>query len=134
MVSIKTKYAIAVITKMAIEKEELFSIKHLAETCDVPKKYLEQILNALRKAGIVKSIRGIQGGYQLNKQLSDITVYDIAFCLENSLLFSDGYAGTESLQSFWVSIDDKLRENLTVSIKKLVDHHIQSKQCLSYTI
>ena len=134
MMSVKTKYAIAVIMKMANDTTELFSIKQLSESCRVPKKYLEQILNALRKSGIVKSLRGIQGGYQINKDLADITVYDIAHCLENSLLFSAGYSGTKTLKSFWLTMDDKVKDVLSITIEDLVQDQLKQERCLSYTI
>ena len=68
MVSIKTKYALAVVLQLALQTTgDLLTIKDLAEKCQVPKKYLEQILNTLRKCGIVQSVRGPQGGVKLAK-------------------------------------------------------------------
>ena len=58
-------------------------------TMGVPRQYLEQILGNLRRAGLVKTVRGAQGGYQLAAQPSEITVLDIIDAMEGPVNFSD---------------------------------------------
>ncbi|MTV49729.1 Rrf2 family transcriptional regulator [Heliobacillus mobilis] len=58
------------------------SLKLVAERQDISEHYLEQIIAGLRKAGLVNSIRGAQGGYILSKEPSAITVGDIIRVLE----------------------------------------------------
>jgi Rrf2 family protein len=53
------------------------SAKEIAEDQEVSVKYLEALLTALRKAGLVRSVRGAGGGYLLAKPPSEITVRDI---------------------------------------------------------
>lgn len=60
-------------------------LKSIAERQGIPENYLEQIIAILKKSGFVKSIRGAQGGYILNKPSADITVGDILRALEGSL-------------------------------------------------
>ena len=135
MVSIKTKYGLSVVFNLAMQpKDSLITIKALSETCHVPKKYLEQILNALRKSNIVKSVRGTQGGYTLSRSANEITVYDIAFCLEQSLLFSEGYNGGSVLELCWKDIDLMVKSSFNISIASLIKKHLQSKQYLSFAI
>ncbi|MGQ9857153.1 MAG: RrF2 family transcriptional regulator [Thermodesulfobacteriota bacterium] len=52
-------------------------IRSIAERQEIPVRYLEQILNRLRRAGIVKTVRGPKGGYFLGRSPSQITVADV---------------------------------------------------------
>ena len=52
-------------------------------------KYLEQIFSGLRRAGLVKSIKGPQGGYLLAKSPESITVADVIYALDGSYLLED---------------------------------------------
>ena len=135
MVSIKTKYAIAVIVNLALNNSKgAFTIKQLSESCKVPKKYLEQLLNALRKEGILDSIRGANGGYFLAKPAQQIKVFDIARCLENTVKFSTGYNGGNALTNFWQTIDNDFKQTLNVTISDIIKNHVQSSGVLTYSI
>ena len=59
------------------------SLKDISLVTNISKNYLEQLLNNLRKDGIVSSIKGIKGGYYLSKALDEITLFDIFNSLEN---------------------------------------------------
>ncbi|MBN2260844.1 MAG: Rrf2 family transcriptional regulator [Clostridiales bacterium] len=61
------------------------SLAHISERQDISMSYLEQLIATLRKAGLVYSIRGSQGGYELNFSPSEITVGDILEVLEGQL-------------------------------------------------
>ncbi|MGD9932135.1 MAG: Rrf2 family transcriptional regulator [Dehalococcoidia bacterium] len=51
----------------------------------IPEQYLDQLLTTLRKAGIIRSIRGPSGGHELVKNPSDVTVLEVIQALEGSL-------------------------------------------------
>lgn len=70
-------------------------LKSVAEI-GVPEDYLEQLLGGLRRAGLVSTVRGAQGGYSLAKAPEEITVGDIIDALEGPLSISD-CVGDESL-------------------------------------
>lgn len=61
------------------------SLKSVAERQKISEHYLEQLMGQLRKAGLVKSTRGAQGGYFLVKQPSEITVGDIIRVMEGPI-------------------------------------------------
>ena len=65
------------------------SIKAIAERQDIPEAYLEQLIAALRKADLVTSTRGAQGGYALSRPASEITVGDVLRALEGGLNLVD---------------------------------------------
>ncbi|WP_406676515.1 RrF2 family transcriptional regulator [Moorella sp. ACPs] len=60
-------------------------IKSVAERQDISEHYLEQLIAVLRKAGLVKSVRGAQGGYILSRDPEEITVGDIIRVLEGPI-------------------------------------------------
>ena len=61
------------------------SLKDVSKRQDISLKYLEQIVNMLSKAGLVRSQRGAQGGYRLQRPAGEITVGDILRITEGSV-------------------------------------------------
>ncbi|HWQ43877.1 MAG TPA: Rrf2 family transcriptional regulator [Desulfosporosinus sp.] len=61
------------------------SLRSIAERQDISEHYLEQLVSGLRKAGLVKSVRGAQGGYVLGREPSKIKVGDIIRVLEGPI-------------------------------------------------
>lgn len=64
------------------------SLQSVAKT-GVPKQYLEQLLGHLRRAGLVDTVRGAQGGYHLAKRPEDVTMRDIIDALEGPVALSE---------------------------------------------
>jgi len=60
-------------------------LKSVAERQELSEHYLEQLISGLRKAGLVKSVRGAQGGYTLAKEPSEIKVGDVIRVLEGPI-------------------------------------------------
>ena len=88
-VSTKGLYGAQALIEMAVRKDEgVLQIKDLSEKCGIPKTYLEQLFNRLRKAGIVSSLRGNKGGYILAKEASEISLLEIMEALEGEVEIS----------------------------------------------
>ena len=64
-------------------------IKAIAERQNIPEAYLEQLIGQLRRSGLVKSVRGAQGGYLLSRSPSEITVGEVLRTLEGELAVVD---------------------------------------------
>jgi len=64
------------------------SLQCIAST-GVPKQYLEQLLGNLRRAGLVTTVRGAQGGYQIAKSPQEISILDIIDAMEGPLELSE---------------------------------------------
>ncbi|HEY6881090.1 MAG TPA: Rrf2 family transcriptional regulator [Polyangiales bacterium] len=60
-------------------------IREIAERQSIPPRFLEQIFQDLRRAGLVSSKRGPRGGYQLSRDPSEITLGDVIGALEGKL-------------------------------------------------
>ena len=65
------------------------SIKAIAEREGMPEAYLEQLIAGLKRAGLVTSTRGAQGGYMLARPPEEITVGDVLRALEGGLSLVD---------------------------------------------
>lgn len=73
-----SQYAIRVLNFIANHSQNrLCSAKELAEVLNIPYKFLTKIMGMLVKAEFIKSIKGRDGGYQLNKPASEIKLIDI---------------------------------------------------------
>ena len=65
-ISTKGRYALRLMLDLAQNRNEGFvALKDIADRQDISKKYLEQIVTPLNRAGLLKSGRGAQGGYRL---------------------------------------------------------------------
>ncbi len=75
------------------------TLTSIAERQDIPENYLEQIFSSLRKAGLIRSIKGAQGGYQLSLPAEKTSVGDVLRTLEGSLdLFDENPTGNSHIQ------------------------------------
>ena len=76
--STKGRYGLRAMVDLAMTSENgPVSIQSIAERQELSEKYLEQLLAMLKKAGLVKSIRGHQGGYLINGNPETISAGDI---------------------------------------------------------
>lgn len=86
----KSRYGLRALVDLASNtKEEHMALGEIAERNHISSQYLEQIFAALRKNGLVRSVKGAQGGYLLAKKPEDITVSEILEALDGSYLIED---------------------------------------------
>jgi len=115
-VTTKGRYALRVMLDLAQHRDEGFiSLKTVAERQDISMKYLESIVCALKKAGLVESTRGKEGGYTLPRRAEEYSVGEILRCLEDSLApvacIKDGsvdcaHAGECMTLPMWMELDE----------------------------
>jgi Rrf2 family protein len=67
--------------------------KSIAKRQGIPARFLEQVLHAMKKAGLVSSQRGAQGGYVLSKKPTDLSVAEVLEALDGPFLTSGGMNG-----------------------------------------
>lgn len=88
--STKGKYGVKAMVDLAINQGDVpVSIKSISQRQNISEYYLEQLFAPLRRAEIIKSIRGAQGGYVLNKEAKEITVLEIMNVLEGPIEVSE---------------------------------------------
>src|SRR5579863_6381250 len=126
-ISAKADYAVrAAVELAACTDEKPVKAERIATAQEIPLNFLENILGELRHAGIVRSHRGAEGGFRLNKAAAQISVADVIRAVEGPLASVRGgppeesaYPGaSESLPRVWIAVRANLRkvvENVTVA-------------------
>jgi Rrf2 family protein len=85
MFSTKGQYALRAMTDLAIHNDGWVSLGDVAKRQNISRKYLEQVIALMTKAGYVKSLRGKGGGYRLTRDPSEYTLGQILRAAEGSL-------------------------------------------------
>jgi Rrf2 family transcriptional regulator, cysteine metabolism repressor len=82
--SCKSEYALLALMELAeaYKLGEPLQIRQIATTHAIPDRYLEQLLANLRRAGIIRSLRGAKGGYLLARPPWQITLLEVLDCIE----------------------------------------------------
>lgn len=84
--STKGRYGLRALIDLALySEEEPVNIQSIAKRQNISESYLEQLVRKLRTAGLVTSVRGAGGGYQLARPASEISVGDVLRALEGNL-------------------------------------------------
>lgn len=125
-ITAKVDYAVRAAAELAASPPGPVKGEQVAERQAIPPKFLENILADLRRAGLVNSQRGADGGYWLSRPADTVTVADIIRAVEGPLADVHGtppetvaYAGAAAdLQRVWVATRAALRsvlEQVTVA-------------------
>src|SRR3954469_19598325 len=126
-VSTRGDYAARALLSLALHgSDRPTSVKEIAERTHLPQPYLEQILLSVKGAGLVRSKRGVGGGYVLARPPGDITLADIVGAVEGPQILMaehpDHCEGHCILQEVWVGVDDESRRILErVTLAALVE-------------
>lgn len=129
-VSTRTRYGVRAMMELAMnEGPRPVSVRQIAEAQELPVKYLEQLISALRAAELVRSQRGIGGGYVLTRTPEEITIADIYVALEGPLVpvecLSDsvecGREGICATREVWSRVTEAVRDVLaSITLADLV--------------
>lgn len=133
--STKTRYGIRAILEIALNRDEngIYQ-KEIAQNQDISYKYLDQIMNALKVAGLVTKAAGRKSGYVLTRNPSEITVYDIHNAFEPGICVIDCMAVNFScerekfcsLRGFWGQLNNQIIEYFkSTTIKDLMDQQVK---------
>ena len=123
-VSTRGDYASRALLSLALhaEGEGPTSVRDIAERTALPQPYLEQILLALKGAGLVRSKRGVGGGYVLARPPSEITLSEIVSAVDGPIVAGDfgqphqngacDHEGQCVLLAIWANVGDQMRQLL----------------------
>src|SRR3970282_656495 len=93
-VSLRATYGIMAAVDLAMQLGTApVQAKSIGRRTAIPARFLEQVLHGMKKAGLVSSLRGAQGGYVLLKKPSEVSVVEILEALDGRLSPSRGGAG-----------------------------------------
>ncbi len=82
--STKTRYGVRAILQIAENEDGTFQ-KDIAGKQHISVKYLDQIINALKTAGLIINVRGKKSGYRLARKASEITILDVHNAFEHGI-------------------------------------------------
>ncbi len=134
-ISAKVDYAVRALVTLAAEGGGPLAGSTIAKSQGLPPKFLEGILSELRRAGIVASQRGAEGGYRLARPASAITIADVMRAIDGPLAEVRGvrpeqtsYDGPASrLQDVWIAVRASLRQVLeSTTLADVASGHLPS--------
>lgn len=143
--STKGRYGVKAMLDLALHNSEgCIALNSIAERQQLSENYLEQLFASLKKAGLVKSIRGAQGGYVLALDPGKISVGDILRALEGSLapvncvMEKDpemcGRSENCVTRFVWEKIRDSINEVVdSITLGDLVEDYNRMSQKTEYT-
>jgi Rrf2 family iron-sulfur cluster assembly transcriptional regulator len=123
-VSTRGDYASRALLSLALNQGESLptSVRDIAERTGLPQPYLEQILLALKGAGLVRSKRGVGGGYVLARPPGEITLGQIVSAVDGPIVAGDfgrphengacAHEGQCVLLSVWSEVGEHMRQHL----------------------
>ena len=123
-VSTRGDYACRALLSLALHEDGHgpTSVRDIAERTGLPQPYLEQILLALKGAGLVRSKRGVGGGYVLARPAGDITLSQIVSAVDGPIVAGDfgrphengacEHEGQCVLLAVWSDVGEHMREHL----------------------
>ncbi len=139
-VSTKGRYALRLMVDLGVHSEEgkYVSLKDIAARQNISIKYLEQIVTPLHRAGLVRSIRGAQGGYRLSRDPERYTAGEILgaiegsfapiACLETDTNECERYAHCPTV-GFWEGMYKVIQDYVdSVTLKQLIDEQLASEE------
>ena len=122
--STRGDYASRALLSLALHADESgpTSVRDIAERTGLPQPYLEQILLALKGAGLVRSKRGVGGGYVLARPPSEISLSEIVSAVDGPIVLGDfgqphtdgacDHEGQCVLLAIWNVVGDQMRIEL----------------------
>ena len=134
--STKGRYGVKAMVELAINYGGApLSIKTISKRQNISEYYLEQLFSPLRKAKLITSIRGAQGGYVLSREPKDITVAEIMYVLEGQIEIAECIDGVScdnldccATRLLWAkiknSIDDVMK---SVTLQDIVNDYERIK-------
>lgn len=118
-ISTQGRYGVRALIDLAVNADSnAVPLREISERQNISERYLEQIFAELKKAGLIRSIRGAHGGYLLNHQPEEISLADILGVLEGKIapeINIKNEQGEEAVfqtvaQEIWLKLEEGLQE------------------------
>ena len=134
MISTRGRYALRMMLDLAQNQGDGYvALRDIAARQEISKKYLEQIIPQLNRAGMLQTTRGVQGGYRLTRRPEEYTVLDILEVTETGLsavacLEKDAAKCPRSADCLtlpvWQGLDKIIRDYLGgITLQDVLDRH-----------
>ncbi|MDY3204014.1 MAG: Rrf2 family transcriptional regulator [Arcobacter sp.] len=135
LISTKGVYGLTAMYELSKHQEDSpMQIKDISSNANIPQNYLEQLLSKLRRAELVKSIRGARGGYTLAKSPEEIKVVDILIALEDDIKIIDTKTDNPILNIFFDESKNSMKKIFDIQLSKLDEYQDKYNEFLHYNI
>lgn len=121
-ITAKTRYGIVALLDIAFHQDAgPVQRRQLSKRQAIPTDYMDQILLRLRSAGLVQSLRGREGGYQLSLHPSEISLWDISMAVEDEP-YGGSLKSSQDAEHYgrgiltgpaWESVENSLKDMLS---------------------
>lgn len=116
----ETDYAMRCVLYLSGQPDKVVMVDEISREMATPKSFLAKILQKLVKAGVVRSFRGVKGGFQLNRQPKDINLLDVIEAIEGVVALNAcavdssvcGFSSTCGVHAVWVKLRGEVNELL----------------------
>lgn len=141
-ISTKGRYGLRILLDIALYRvgDKPRMIREIANNQEISEKYISRLIIELRKAGFVRSVRGVNGGYTLTRKPEDISVLDVLETMEGPVAIVDctnssGEACRRKpqcpTQRMWAEINQKIRSAFAAyTLKDLVELYISNGEAI----
>ena len=130
-ISTKGRYGLRILLDLALhESVSPRMIRDIAESQNISEKYISRLIIELRKAGMVKSIRGAKGGYKLARTPKYLTLLDVVEVMEGPVAIVDCVESPRcctrqdlcAARDIWTRLNTEIRDSLAkVTLQDIVD-------------
>lgn len=133
-ISVKGRYALAAVIEIArnANSGENMAVINIAQTLGISRIYLEQVFTSLKKEGLLLSVKGSRGGYQLSRIPRKITVWQVLSALESALVEVTESTVEENAPEIDMAIKTQVFQPLDVVIKEFLSN-ITIEDLLDYS-
>ncbi|KKR51064.1 MAG: Transcriptional regulator, BadM/Rrf2 family [Candidatus Curtissbacteria bacterium GW2011_GWA1_40_16] len=118
----KSDYGLILLSNVAKSKG-VISVSSVAKKNKLSSKFLSQVANELKKAGIITSKEGVSGGYSLAKAANEIKILDVLVALDGGLVkgdcFEEDHECNCGAKDMWISMKQQMEE--TIGRKTVAD-------------
>jgi len=114
----ETDYAMRCVLYLSGQTDKVVMVDEISREMATPKSFLAKILQKLVKAGVVRSFRGVKGGFQLNRAPKDINLLDVIEAIEGVVALNAcavdrsvcGFSNTCGVHTVWVTLRGEVNE------------------------
>jgi Rrf2 family transcriptional regulator, cysteine metabolism repressor len=134
-VSDRSRAAVSALAELARRADPApVPILEIAESRAIPLHVLEQLFSSLRRSGILKSQRGVKGGYSFNRPPRDVTVLDVVECVDGPLRPRND-TPADAAEGLWNDAQTSLADVLgAVTIAEMVEREARHAGALMFHI
>ncbi|MGW4808199.1 RrF2 family transcriptional regulator [Kitasatospora sp. NPDC004272] len=114
-ISAKADYAARALVELACDPGRPLTCEAIASSQEIPFRFLKSVVGDLRRAGLVRSRRGCEGGYRLGRPAAEITLLDVVRAVDGELITLRGeplaalaYPGpADALPDVWREVEER---------------------------